>query len=110
MIKIENSINNYCNEIANEFVEQYLKQLDKNIYLMCNHFGYEGDLDNLSEWLKEKKYNILMDEEKNEGSSDKLIYLVNEFDFIMALFMVKIFGEDDLQYSISDVFIRQGEE
>ena len=103
---MENTINEYMEQIIEEFTKQYLKELDEHIIQMLEEFGFKGNIDDVSKWLEENEMNILMDEDKSPTESNKLIYLVDKFDYTLAFFIIKMFGEEDFSYEISDVFFR----
>ena len=103
-------INQYMEDAKNEIVKEYTRELDDNILKMITHFGFENeDLNGVGEWLINKHYDLLMDNEEKNGSSYKSIYLLNKkTDQIIGLFMIEIFGnEDDAGYRFSDVFVRE---
>ena len=106
---MENTITEYIEQALDEFTILYLKELDEHIIQMLEEFGFKGNIDNVSEWLEENEMNILMDEDKSPTESNKLIYLVNKFDYTLAFFIIKMFGEEDFSYEISDVFFRYDE-
>lgn len=107
----DKKIEQYCKEVTDEFVNKYLEELDNNIYKMLNAFGYEGDVNESGEWLENKNYELRMDEDKGETSSMKKIYLVdNEVNMVIGIFAVKIYGEEDLNYEFSDVYILKDED
>ncbi|MGN1370726.1 MAG: hypothetical protein ACI4XM_00385, partial [Candidatus Coprovivens sp.] len=62
----EKALKEYMEEVTNEFVNKYLEELDSKIYSMLNAFGYEGDVNEAGEWLENKNYNLLMDEDKGD--------------------------------------------
>lgn len=106
----KNLINDYCKEVANEFVNKYLKELDDNIYKMLNAFGFEGDVNDAGQWLKEKRYNLMIDEDNyDDNTKVKSIYLVNmNTNEAISLVMIRTWIEDgNLCYAFSDVFINR---
>ena len=111
-------INDYCKEVADEFVENYTKELDSNIYKMLNAFGFEGDvndagkwLDDVGSWLVSKDYDLKIDEDKRDNLSIKKFYLIdNKTNIVIGIFAVKLYGEEDLTYEFSDVYVLRDEE
>lgn len=107
----KNLINDYCKEVADEFVNKYLKELDDNIYKMLNAFGFEYCKDDVGSWLVSKDYDLKMDEDKSENLSIKKFYLIdNKTNMVIGVFAVKIYGEEDLTYEFSDVYVLRDEE
>ena len=106
---MENTINEYVEQVIEEFTKQYLKELDEHIIQMLEEFGFKGNIDDVKEWLEKNEMDILMDEDKTLTESNKLIYLVNKFNYTVAFFAIKMFGEEDFSYEISDVFFRYDE-
>ena len=104
-----NTINEYIEQVIEEFTKQYLKELDEHIIQMLEEFGFKGNIDDVKEWLEKNEMDILMDEDKTPTESNKLIYLVNKFNYTVAFFVIKMFGEEDFSYEISDVFFRYDE-
>lgn len=103
-------INQHMNDVKDDFIKTYTNELDSNVLKMVTHFGYENEnLDNLSEWLIDKNYDLLMDNEERGGSSYKSIYLLNkQLNSVIGLFMVEIFvNENDAGYRFSDIFIKE---
>ena len=103
-------INQHMNDVKDNFIKAYTSELDSNVLKMITHFGYENEnLDNLSEWLIDKNYDLLMDNEERGGSSYKSIYLLNkQLNSVIGLFMVEIFvNENDAGYRFSDIFIKE---
>lgn len=110
MIYLKEIINQYMNEAKDEFIKAYINELDNNILKMVTYFGFENEnLDNLNEWLIDKNYDLLMDNEEREGNSYKSIYLLNkQLNSIIGLFMVETFiNEGDVGYRFSDIFIKE---
>lgn len=103
-------INQHMNDVKDDFIKTYINELDSNLLKMITHFGYENEnLDNLNEWLIDKNYDLLMDNEERDGSSYKSIYLLNkQLNSVIGLFMVEIFAnENDFGYRFSDIFIKE---
>lgn len=103
-------INQHIHDVKDDFIKTYINELDSNVLKMITHFGYENEnLDNLSEWLIDKNYDLLMDNEERGGSSYKSIYLLNkQLNSVIGLFMVEIFvNENDAGYRFSDIFIKE---
>ena len=103
-------INQHIHDVKDDFIKKYINELDSNVLKMITHFGYENEnLDNLSEWLIDKNYDLLMDNEERDGSSYKSIYLLNkQLNSIIGLFMVETFiNEGDVGYRFSDIFIKE---
>lgn len=103
-------INQHIHDVKDDFIKKYINELDSNVLKMITHFGYENEnLDNLSEWLIDKNYDLLMDNEERGGSSYKSIYLLNkQLNSVIGLFMVEIFvNENDAGYRFSDIFIKE---
>ena len=104
-------INDYCKEVADEFVNKYLKELDDNIYKMLNAIGFDYCTDDVGSWLVSKDYDLKMDEDKSENLSIKKFYLIdNKTNIVIGVFAVKIYGEEDLTYEFSDVYVLRDEE
>ena len=52
-----------------------------------------------------------MDEDKSENLSIKKFYLIdNKTNMVIGVFAVKIYGEEDLTYEFSDVYVLRDEE
>ena len=102
-------IEEYIQEVGNEFVGKYSQQLDNHIYDMLNNFGFKGTMNEISDWLEEKNYNILMDENKTDESSTKVIYLLDlKYNIAKALFFITIKTIDEnLTYKFSDIIIHE---
>ena len=110
----EKALQEYMKEVTNEFVNSYVKELDSKIYSMLNAFGYEGDVDEVGEWLEKEGYNLLMDEDKKDNRSTKTIILEEkETHYAVGVFMVEIATDEvtgNLKYGFSDVYIRNLDE
>lgn len=109
MVYLKEIINQYMDNAKDEFIKAYTNELDDNILKMITYFGYENEnLNDLSEWLSNEEYDLLMDNEERNGSSYKSIYLLNKkTDNVVGLFMVETFvNEGDVGFRFSDVFIR----
>jgi hypothetical protein len=105
-IVMDRDVQEYCNEVVEEFVDEYGKALDETLFKMMNFFGYEKDI-NSGEWLQEKNFDLLMDEEydSSEDKKTKTIFLVDkEKNDVTALFIIETVG--GISYRISDVFVR----
>lgn len=102
-------IEKYCKEMAEEFAKKYSDELDDTINLMLEHFGFNKEKHNSSEWLKERQLELLMDEEYREEDKikRKTIFLLDKkIDTVVAVFLVEIKNTDgDITYRISDVFV-----
>jgi hypothetical protein len=99
-------VQEYCDEIVSEFIDGYKKALDEALFEMMNFFGYEKEM-NSGEWLVEKNFDLLMEEEydSSEDKKIKTIFLIDkEEDDVLALFMIETVGR--MSYRISDVFVR----
>ena len=101
---MENTLNEFMEKMIEEYVKQYSKELDEHIIQMLEEFGFKGNTEDIKEWLEKNEMDILMDEDKTQTESNKLIYLVNKFNYPVAFFIIKMFGEKDFSYKISDVF------
>lgn len=100
-----NKIEEYTQDIMHDFVNAYTKQLDDNINQMLGAFGFKVGEDEISEWLNKHDMDILMDENKTNDESVKVIYLAKS-NSIVAWFGVKIYGEENLTYSFTDVYVK----
>ena len=106
---MENTLNEYMEKMIEEYVKQYSKELDEHIIQMLEEFGFKGNIEDVKEWLEKNEMDILMDEDKTPTESNKLIYLVNKFNYTVAFFVIKRYGEEDVVYEMSDVFFRYDE-
>ena len=54
---------------------------------------------------------VFVDEDKSENLSIKKFYLIdNKTNMVIGVFAVKIYGEEDLTYEFSDVYVLRDEE
>ena len=100
-----NKIEEYTQDIVHDFVSDYLSKLDENIKQMLEAFGFKEDIEKAPDWLLEHDMDVLMDENKVSNESVKVIYLVKS-NSIIAWFGVKIYGEENLTYSFTDVYVK----
>ena len=104
---MDRDVQQYCKEIAEDFINEYNKVLDETFFKMFEFFGFKEGM-NTADWLEEKNFDLLMDEEYNssEDKKTKTIFLVdkNEND-VVSLFMIETVG--GISYRVSDVFVKQ---
>lgn len=101
---IEEMVEEMVEETRKQFLTKYKEDLDNNINKMLEIFGFNGSIENVSEWMEKEKYELLMDEEETDKNSKKCFYLIDrKLDIIVSIFTVKLTMEG---YEFSDILYR----
>ena len=100
----EEMVKEMVEETRKQFITKYKEDLDDNIKKMLEIFGFNGNIENVDEWMREEKYELLMDEEETDRNSKKCFYLIDrKLDTIVSIFTVKLTMEG---YEFSDILYR----
>ena len=101
---IEEMVREMVEETREQFLTKYREDLDDNIKKMLEIFGFDGNIENVDRWMREEKYELLMDEEVTVKDSKKCFYLIDrKLDTIVSIFTVKLTMEG---YEFSDILYR----
>lgn len=97
----EENFNDAINEAMTVYVDLYKKELNKTIEEMISHFGWNKSY-KVDEWLKIKKFQLLMNEDYKDDATQTIIVLINDYNQALGMFSVK---RNSFEFEFSDVII-----